>query len=102
MTTATERSVSLVLRNIEVGPATQTLRADPTPSDPGRRSARTSREYRLTFDAAEDGIAATFTIHIGWDGRAQEPCPVEPLEDVGRTLVREFAYRLSTSGQVDK
>jgi hypothetical protein len=95
MTASTDHTVALLLRNIEVGPATQTMRADPTPADPGRRTPRSSRECQLTFDAAGEGIAATFTIHIGWDGRDDEPCPVEQLEDVGRSLVMAFAKRLS-------
>ena len=94
MTTTTDTPVALVLRKIEIGQATQTMRADPVPIDPGRRSPRTQRDCQITFEAGVEGLRATFVIHIGWDGREQEACPVEQLEDVGRTLVKEFAARL--------
>jgi hypothetical protein len=89
---------ALTLRNIEVGPATPYMRADPSPADPGRRSEQTRRTYRLSFSAERPGVSATFVIDVGWDGRAGETnCPVEDLEELGKTLVKEFASHLAHS-----
>ena len=94
----TSAVVSLTLRNIEVGPATEVTRADPSPEDPARRRTQASRLYRLTFGAERPGVSATFVVDIGWDGREGETdCPVEDLESVGKTLVREFASSVAAS-----
>ena len=94
----TSAVVSLTLRNIEVGPATEVMRADPSPEDPVRRRTQASRLYRLTFGTERPGVSATFVVDIGWNGREGETdCPVEDLESVGKTLVREFASSVAAS-----
>jgi hypothetical protein len=94
----TSEAVSLTLRNIEVGAATEVTRADPSPSDPARRAAHVSRIYRLTFASERPGVSATFVVDIGWDGRHGETdCPVEDLESVGKMLVKEFASAVAVS-----
>jgi hypothetical protein len=88
--------MNLILRNIEAGAATEVTRADPSPSDPSRRAARLSRVYRVTFEAGRPGVSAAFVVDIGWDSRHGETeCPVEDLETVGRSVIREFASRLA-------
>ena len=90
--------MNLTLRNIEVGPVTQATRAAPTPDEPGRKARVTSRMYRLSFAADRPGIAASFTIDIGWDGRPGESnCPMDDLEELGRTFLKEFATDLARS-----
>jgi hypothetical protein len=90
--------VNLILRNIEVGSIVEKDRADPSPSDPSRRASLTSRLYRLTFSTERSGLSATFVVDIGWDGRAGEAnCPVDALESVGKSLVKEFASAVARS-----
>ena len=98
MSTTSEAAVNLALRHIETGVATEVTRADPTPTDPARRTAHVSRMYRVTFAGERTGASATFVVDIGWDGRHGETdCPVEDLESVGRMLVREFASAVAAS-----
>ena len=90
--------VNLTLRNIEVGSVVEKDRADPSPSEPSRRSSQTSRLYRLTFSTERPGLSATFVVDVGWDGRAGEAnCPVDDLESVGKILVKEFASSVAQS-----
>ena len=94
----TSEAVSLTLRNIETGAATEVRRADPSPADPARRAVHISRLYRLTFAGERPGLSATFVMDIGWDGRHGETdCPVEDLESVGKMLVKEFAAAVAAS-----
>jgi hypothetical protein len=90
-----EEATALTLRNIEVGPVLQQKRSAPTESDPTRTELRATRDYRVTFSAESPGIRATFVVHIGWDAKGSESCPVEQLEEVGQSLVREFASRIA-------
>jgi hypothetical protein len=54
--------------------------------------------YRLNFAADRPGIAASFTIDIGWDGRPGESdCAMADLEELGKTFLREFASDLARS-----
>jgi hypothetical protein len=91
----TEDLLTLTLRNIEVGPVLQQRRPAPTESDPARTMLRATRDYRVTFSAESPGISATFVVHIGWDAQGAESCPVEQLEEVGQSLVREFTARIA-------
>jgi hypothetical protein len=90
-----EDVLTLTLRNIEVGPLLQQRRPAPTESDPARTVLRATRDYRVTFAAESPGISATFVVHIGWDAKGAESCPVEQLDEVGQSLVREFAARIA-------
>jgi hypothetical protein len=93
---AAEEILTLTLRNIEVGPVLQQRRAAPTESEPAKTALRATRDYRVTFSADAPGITATFVVHIGWDAKgAADSCPVEQLEEVGQSLVREFAARIA-------
>ena len=87
--------LTLTLRNIEVGPVLQQRRPAPTESDPAKTVLRATRDYRVTFSAESPGISATFVVHIGWDAKGTESCPVEQLEEVGQSLVRDFAARIA-------
>ena len=95
MLATAEDLLTLTLRNIEVGPVLQQRRPAPTESDPARTMLQATRDYRVTFSAESPGISATFVVHIGWDAKGAESCPVEQLEEVGQNLVREFAARLA-------
>ena len=95
MPTAAEDVLTLTLRNIEVGPVLQQRRSAPTESDPAKTVLRATRDYRVTFSTESPGIAATFVVHIGWDAKGADSCPVEELEEVGQNLVREFAARIA-------
>jgi hypothetical protein len=98
MPATSEALVNLTLSNIEVGPATEKERADPSPADPAGRTTQTSRLYRLTFSTARPGLSATFVVDVGWDGRSGKTnCPVEDLESVGKMLVKEFASAVALS-----
>ena len=92
---AAEEVLTLSLRNIEVGPVLQQRRPAPTESDPAKTVLRATRDYRVTFSADAPGITATFVVHIGWDAMGADSCPVEQLEEVGQSLVREFAARIA-------
>src|SRR5688572_14759610 len=94
MSATADDVLTLTLRNIEVGPVVQQRRPAPTESDPARTALRTTRDYRVTFSAESPGVSATFVVHIGWDAKGAESCPVEQLEEVGHSLVREFAARI--------
>ena len=98
MSTTSNAAVNVTLRNIDIGPATDVTRADPSPEDPARQRTQASRLYRLTFGTERPGVSATFVVDIGWDGRDGETeCPTEDLESVGRMLVREFASSVAAS-----
>ena len=92
MPATSEAVLNMTLRSIDVGAPVESVRADPSPSDPARRSTQTSRLYRLTFSSERPGLSATFVVDVGWDGRPGETnCSMEDLESVGKGLVREFA-----------
>ena len=92
MSTTSNPTVDLRLRNIEVGAAAEKTRAAPSIEDPARREAYTSRRYRLTFATERPGVSATFVVDIGWDGmHGETDCPVADLESIGKTLIKEFA-----------
>jgi hypothetical protein len=95
MPATAEDVLTLTLRNIEVGPVVQQRRPAPTEAAPARTALRATRDYRVTFSAESPGVSATFVVHIGWDGKGAESCPVEQLEEVGQRLVREFAARIA-------
>ena len=98
MPATSEAVVNMTLRNIEVGSAMENERADPLPSNPARRSTQTTRLYRLTFSTERPGMSATFVVDVGWDGRPGETdCPVEDLESVGKSLVKELASAIAHS-----
>jgi hypothetical protein len=90
-----EDVLTLTLRNIEVGPVLQQRRPAPTESDPARTVLRPTRDYRVTLSAESPGVSATFVVHIGWDAKGAESCPVEQLEEVGQSLAGEFAGRIA-------
>jgi hypothetical protein len=95
MPAAAEDVLTLTLRNIEVGPVLQQRRPAPTEADPAKTLLRATRDYRVTFSAESPGVTATFVIHIGWDAKGADSCPVEQMEEVGQSLVREFAARIA-------
>lgn len=95
MPATAEDVLTLTLRHIELGPLVQQRRPAPTEADPARTALRATRDYRVTFSAESPGVSATFVVHIGWDGKGAESCPVEQLEEVGQSLVREFAARIA-------
>jgi hypothetical protein len=98
MPATSEALVHLTLRNIEVGSTSETDRANPSPSEPARRATHTSRMYRLTFSTERSGMSATFVVDVGWDGQPGETnCPVEDLESVGKSLVKELAAAVARS-----
>lgn len=92
MPATSEAVLDVTLRNVDVGAPVESVRADPSPSDPARRSTQTSRMYRLTFSSERPGMSATFVVDVGWDSRPGETnCSMEDLESVGKSLVRKFA-----------
>jgi hypothetical protein len=95
MPSVIEETLTLSLRNIQVGPVLQQRRSAPIESDPARTVLRATRDYHVTFSAEGPGVSATFIVHIGWEAKGADSCPVEQLEEVGQRLVRDFAARIA-------
>jgi hypothetical protein len=95
MPVAPADTLTLALTNIEVGPVVQQRRPDPCDADPARTILRPTRDYHLTFKTEAPGVSASFVVHVGWDAKGSDSCPIEQLEEVGQMIVRDFAGRVA-------